>query len=328
LTIVWQCINFIFILNPYIMKKYILFLILVTVFCYTAIAQKESMVYMYYYTFDDSTHYYNLFIDPTNHNNEWQTGQPQKVLFNQAYTLPNAIVTDTIGYYRPSDTSVFTFYGVKSGWGMWPVLEFDYKFDSDTLLDFGKIEVSPNRGQTWYDIVRSANLHGFGWSASGPGVYWNSNDSVNPFTGSSANGWYQFHSELPPFYGIFPDADTVLYKVSFISDANQTNKEGWMIDNLTFYDWWEGVDQHSVNDLHVTLSPNPVSGVATIRFFNPSKDQVNIELFDSKGVKEYEQNTSSEHAIVNTQSFSSGMHMYKIRNLRTSQISTGRLIRE
>ena len=37
--------------------------------------------------------------DTTHGTNVWQIGQPQKTVFNQAYSLPNALMTDTINSY-------------------------------------------------------------------------------------------------------------------------------------------------------------------------------------------------------------------------------------
>jgi len=311
------------------MKKYTLFFCFLVFIQFSARSQKESMWYQYFFTFDDSTHYYNLIPDPSNPNNDWQIGQPQKILFNQAYSFPNVIVTDTSGYYKPSDTSIFTFVTPTYFPAFWPVLEFYFKVDSDTILDYGKIEVSSDHGQTWMDIVRSANLHGFFWyvnNSSGTQIYSNG-DSVNPFTGRTTGGYYYFRSDLYTFYSLFP-TDTIIYKFSFITDAIQTNKEGWMIDNLYFYDWWESIDPHTTGDLNTSVSPDPVNAEMIIRFVNPSKDMISIELFDSKGIKQRELSTISDYIKVNTQSLSSGMYLYKIMKINTQQIGTGRFIKE
>ncbi|MCX6252101.1 MAG: T9SS type A sorting domain-containing protein [Bacteroidetes bacterium] len=312
------------------MKKCTLFLLFLAILSFTARSQKETKMYMDFFTFDDSTHYYNLIIDPFNHNNDWQTGQPQKTFFNQAASLPNVLITDTVGYYKPSNTSVVTFFSPTLGYGFWPVVEFYYEFDSDSLLDYGKIEVSPDHGQTWIDIVKDANVHGFSWYVNGSlgGQLCNNGDSVYPFTGRTSGWYYYFRSDLYNFYYQFPSADTIIYRFSFISDAIQTNKEGWMIDNLFFYDWWEGITPHTAGDLITSVSPNPVNAEMTIRFMNPSKDMIRIELFDSKGTKISTLNTTSDHAKVNTQPLFAGMYLYKVMNLKTQQISTGRLIRE
>ncbi len=306
------------------MKKYTLFILFLVLIQFTARSQKETMIYMYFFTFDDSTYSYNITLDPSNPYNDWQVGQPQKALFNQAYSSPNVLVTDTVGYYRPSDTSIFTFVTPTNHYGFWPVVEFYYKFDSDTLLDYGKIEVSKDNGHTWIDIIRSANLYGFSWYVQGQnGMFYP--DSIYPFTGRT-NGWNYFESDLFGFYNPTPP-DTIMYRFSFISDAIQTNREGWMIDNLFFFDWWEGIG-HTTGGFHASVSPNPVNSQITVHFINPSKDRISIELFDSKGVKQKELNTTSNHAIINVQSLSAGMYLYKIMNIKTQQLNTGRFIKQ
>ena len=38
-----------------------------------------------------------------------------------------------------------------------------YKIDSDTLNDFGVIELSANKGRTWYDLVNGEGAGDFWW---------------------------------------------------------------------------------------------------------------------------------------------------------------------
>ena len=46
--------------------------------------------------FDDSTYLNYIFIDTANcPDNIWQVGSPDKIVFDEAYSLPNAIVSET-----------------------------------------------------------------------------------------------------------------------------------------------------------------------------------------------------------------------------------------
>ena len=46
-------------------------------------------------------------IDTSNAGNIWQIGQPDKAIFDSAFSAPNAIVTDTVNYYPINDSSSF-----------------------------------------------------------------------------------------------------------------------------------------------------------------------------------------------------------------------------
>src|SRR5687768_4104081 len=66
----------------------------------------------------------NISID-TAAGNIWQIGIPQKVIFDSAATVPNAIVTDTINNYPVNNTSTFTI-SVLNQFASWGVLAFQW----------------------------------------------------------------------------------------------------------------------------------------------------------------------------------------------------------
>jgi hypothetical protein len=134
------------------MKKLILITIgLLVLFSFNQklIAQPGS----YMINFEDTTSTYDLRIDTiSNINNIWEIGEPNKVLFDSAYTKPNAIVTDLQDPYPINDTSNFIITHIaKGGLAYWPYayvyLDFRYFVDSDSLLDYGMIEFSQDNGK-------------------------------------------------------------------------------------------------------------------------------------------------------------------------------------
>ena len=126
----------------------------------------------------------------TDTNNIWQIGVPQKTLFNQANSQPNVIITDTINNYGTNDTSSFT---VRYNTYNCPYAFGKYYVDSDSLNDFGIIEISIDSGQTWINILE---------------------DSLNfspekPVLTGSSNGWKSFELDLNSYA-------TDIYENSFI----------------------------------------------------------------------------------------------------------------
>jgi len=209
------------------MKKFFLFSIFITFF-----AQGYSQFGVI--TFDNATNLYRIKIDTSVPNNKWQIGKPTKTFFTSAYSIPNAIVTDTIHPYPTNNNSVFylgtTIFG---GW-MGTTLDFFYKMDSDTLNDYGKIEISIDTGKTFYNLLSYSQYTVY--DSVGNFIVGNGFGSPIVFTGKS-HSWYDFNM----YSNLLPSPDTIIYRFTFHSDAIQSNRDGWMIDNISYGLWWEGI---------------------------------------------------------------------------------------
>jgi len=242
----------------------------------------------------------DLFIDPSP-DNLWQIGIPQKPYFNQAYTVPNAIVTDTINWYPVMNKSFFDVYisEINTHWeyprGLF--LDFQHKFDTDTLKDGGYISVSWDMGLTFSNIIDDS-LSKLYWSESpaSPGLcFGNKNvydisDSLfkgeHGYSGKS-NGWVR--TSLAWYQNpykerlVFPP-DTMILRFNFISDSDNHDKEGWMIDDIRmivielgsgFQDFIDGQNK-------AFILPNPIKSAATITL-DKNYDKVDFKLMDLSG---------------------------------------------
>ena len=225
-----------------------------------------------------------------NSNNIWQIGKPQKSVFINSLSQPNAILTDTINHYPPNDTSIFIITNVAYGQGFeWPhtvVLSGNYNVHSDTLTDYGKIEFSPDNGNIWIDLLND--------SIYSPSISWY---PTKPILTGNSNGWLYFSTNIahlgPPF-GI-NDGDTILYKFTFISDSIQTNKDGLMFDDFEFIDAVEGIDEILDNQL-IEIFPNPVKDQLTIRL-NKIHPEQSIQIINSQGQIIYDNSYFCENFI-------------------------------
>lgn len=203
-----------------------------------------------------------LRIDNTLPGNIWQIGTPQKVFFDSAYSVPNAIVTDLVHPYPPLNFSAFILKVSDSNavYYMRESINFLHKFDTDSLHDGGYIEVSYDGGTTWTNIANDPYIH----------FYYNPDQMTNPviangnaaYTGRSvsnygqSNGWrwdgiyWCYEPQIP---------SPVYLRFVFSSDTVQTNKEGWMLDDIdVISDICEGINEQADPAL-ISLSPNPAS---------------------------------------------------------------------
>jgi len=261
-----------------------------------------------------------IIIDTTNHNNIWQIGHPNKILFNAALSIPNAIVTDTISSYPINNNSQFI---IKAMYGSYfnCYLVFYFKINTDSLKDFGTIEASGDYGATWVNIIKNPHQYGFTWSVTNAatGALISMPPDTIPFTGTSS-GWYQFSFATSDASII--SNDTVLYRITFHSDNIQENKEGWMIDNIS-YGIWEGINEFGDNS--TTITPNPLTTSTQITF-DKTYHNISFSLYDIQGKLMLQKQYADQSQIqLNREGLNNGMYFLKL-TLDERWVETGKVI--
>jgi hypothetical protein len=250
-----------------------------------------------------------LSIDTTDTNNVWQIGKPQKTLFDSAFSLPNAILTDTINSYPVNDTSVFYVWYTNHLQFWSPILHFRFKINADSLNDYGIIEASPDSGQTWVNITNNNN---YGWDiTSFSQGNWIASDSI-PFTGTS-DGWYVFELGMYSWDNDFGYNDSILYRFTFISDNIETNQEGWIIDNINMWDIISNVEELNNNtENHSRIFPNPLTEESILQTTNNETIE-RINIYSALGKKLNTIIKPNETAIsINKNEYYSGIFIYEI----------------
>jgi len=276
-------------------------------------------------TFDTITFEKELplyFNNDTSSQNTWQIGTPEKVFFDSAWSVPYAIVTDTIGFY-PSDNQSwfqmeldrFTFED-DFYWGSVDIyFEIRHKFDTDSLKDGGYITVSWDNGNTWMNIIKDTIYQADRPEWKNENLYEESDTLYNGEYGFSGNsgewittkfGWNEWLVKAELF-------DTMLVRFNFISDTILTEKEGWMIDNIRLYavELFGSVDEHA--NSHFSLYPNPVNETSTINFktFN---QKVELALFNNLGQRVFYNNYYNTKEIkLNRKDLKPGIYILKIK---------------
>ena len=277
--------------------------------------------------FDDGTCMEGLFIDTlSNPNNIWQIGGPQKNTFTSAYSAPNVIVTDTVNTYPINDTSSFIIKDL-AGYGFpsyFAIFGGFYHVNSDSLNDFGRIELSPDNGNTWYDILNNAALTN----------YWEDNGSLYaiPILTGNSNGWkyFQFNTERANNelgLGINP-GDTIKYRFTFISDSIADSLDGLMFDSFEIVDFGASVNEYNINKISSIAYPNPAMDKVTIEFNNPNQSPYELKVVNNLGEEVLKRFGIHENEVLlDLSKVEAGFYTYYLQSLTRESWSTGTIIK-
>lgn len=221
----------------------------------------KAQYWTQYFDGADTNSWSSLFveIDTTDTNNIWQIGKPQKVIFDNASTIPNVIVTDTINNYPVNDTSRFSFSMVPPfSFGIM-ALQWLQKLDYDHDSDGGIIEYSTDHGTIWHNAFNDPYVYNFyGYQPENADTIGSGEYGFSGTDTTWRNIWLCFD------YSFMSLTDTFYFRFTSISDSVDNNKEGWMIDN--FYTGITGV--HTVKQEeqaeYLKIYPTPTKGIVNI----------------------------------------------------------------
>lgn len=247
----------------------------------------------------------------------WQVGTPQKVIFHEAYSPSRAMVTDTLNPYPNNNLSYFQFMVTPQNlpFPIFPLsifLGFKHKINSDSLKDGGYITVSYDKGASWENVINS-NPPFFGFYMN-TNIYTQNDSLINGqlgFSGTDTSwkttniGW--------PLMGVKSSAqyDTILFRFNFISDSIQTNKDGWMIDDIRLYAvFYSGLEKKSL--LPSQAFPNPCNQEICFRTNAPSNNQ-RLSIYNANGICVFQRNVGSMQTFCfDSSQLTNGIYLAKI----------------
>lgn len=317
------------------MKK-IYLIALIAFLSINANAQSWGHLYNYWDTcyFDVECDFIEL---DTNVSNIWQKGEPQKLVFNSALTENAALMTDTINTYPTNAFSSFVInldHVVSSGYNF--VLRFTHKYDTDTLIDGGMIEVSLDSQQTWINALDDTSQYYHTWGMPGSNMfnlYGHSDSLVGGYRGfsGSSNGWINSEIAFDWFTAIKRDlTDNFAIRFTFVSDSIDTGKDGWMIDNMDIH-YFEipGSTNNKYQDLlKVDVYPNPAKDLTTISIDAEITDDIALSVFNVLGQKiASKQNVNTNKISLNTSEWARGMCFIQLHD-KTKILARKKLILE
>ena len=244
--------------------------------------------------FEGSTFYPIAYeIDTSQANNIWQVGAPQKALLNEALSLPNVIITDSVTNYPVGNTSSFTLKTPLYDWG-YPVffLRFYQAFDTDSLNDGGYVEVSWDEGLTWTNIfadwLMPLNVELYNIESGGA---IEADTLANGQLGFSGRSGYPVET-ADWIYSSFcweniggQLADSVFVRFTFVSDSIPEERGGWMIDNITIesYIAHPVIDYTRMDDF-IKVAPTLIDEKLMVIYdLDDEVTDVRLDLFDGQG---------------------------------------------
>ncbi len=239
-------------------------------------------------TFDTPT---DKIIIEASPDNIWQIGSPDKFFFNEARSIPNAIVTDTINSYPVNNVSsfIYTIHNTLTQ-DCYTSIEFWHKYDTDTLNDIGKLEASYDGGESWIMIKDTAVNEIMLWWDWDFHLTTGEVSPHNTLISGRSDGWIRSVFNWQWYIGIDRDTiianpDSLMIKFTFTSDSVDNDKEGWMVDQIVASsgDWDRCSGINNIDpEMNITVFPNPVSYDATVRF-NESISNGTLSLINSYG---------------------------------------------
>lgn len=256
----------------------------------------------------------------------WQVGTPSKTFFDTAYSFSRAVMTDTINAYDTSTHSYFEIGFPISSLSL--IVGFKHKFQTDSLLDGCYIEVSYDNGISWSNIIYT-NPANNPMNLNTENMYKKSDTLINGigcFTGTS-NDWVYSRIQWIWGFNIKGIPDSTLLRFYFLSDSIQTNKAGWMIDDIFISYVKLPASILEVEDNEpVHVYPNPFSDFTTFEFENREKENYTLLIYDSQGrILRTIENIISGNIRIDRVDLSSGLYFYRLYREGTPQ-SFGKLI--
>src|SRR6185369_4165325 len=127
-----------------------------------------SQCYDDYYClpFEDTTCQYHVIIDTTAFpDNVWRTGDALKPVLDPTACHSKVIITDLVNPYPVNNHSVFIIRNIATPADVYGfrTLAGDYYVQTDSLNDYGSIEISLDRGINWIDLHDPAFSSYFLW---------------------------------------------------------------------------------------------------------------------------------------------------------------------
>ncbi len=271
-------------------------------------------------------------------NQLWQLGTPVKPFFDTAYNAPNAILTDTVFPYDTTRREFFEFIYplVDNPEGYYGnlIFGFRHKFQTDSLIDGGYVMTSIDGGVSWFNVIDTYEIQGDIYHFGTENFY---NDADTLYDGSrgfsgTSDGWVhsriQWVWDLPVVRSPLSPPDTLRLRFFFLSDSIQTNKDGWMIDDIQLYFANVGSSVNNYdNPIETQLTPNPFSGSAVLSFEHPNEGPLQLYIIDITGkTLQVINNIRENQVLIKQNKLYPGLYFYQLKDTLGKTLGGGKMV--
>ncbi|HYG51598.1 MAG TPA: T9SS type A sorting domain-containing protein [Flavobacteriales bacterium] len=188
----------------------------------------------------------------------WMIGEPGKSILDSAFSLPNAIITDTLNPYAVNCNSAFT---LKLDGYYCYQLDFKLKYDSELCKDGLVLEIKQDTGSAWINICDNPN-----YNYPAGGFYYVNGlpiaDTCNLYNGETGiTGTGNQHISMSIYSwvairGGWPDWE---FRFRFVSDSVDTGQDGFMVDDVNVYQSNCPSSMAENEPVQLQIYPNPAS---------------------------------------------------------------------
>ncbi|MBD79726.1 MAG: hypothetical protein CL840_12485 [Crocinitomicaceae bacterium] len=252
--------------------------------------------------------------------NQWIIGTPNNKPIDTAYSGNKLIMTDTDSTYKTNDRAAFiiktNFYFGSDYTSFAQLITGWYWVDTDSLKDYGDIEVSSDGGTEWLSLLSEHNSDHVTWTTKKPVL-----------TGKT-KGWEYFEC----YYGDLRSKVTSRYtpirvKFTFVSDTAANSGGGLVFDDIHLCEYVSGVFEHSKRTFSSNILPNPAQNQISFSFKEQSNEVLQLKIYNLSGelVKEHQEITS-ERSTLNVADLPNGIYFYRLFSKDLSDESKGRFL--
>jgi len=257
----------------------------------------------------------------TSVSNVWQIGKPQKLVFDSAATIPNALITDTVATYPPNTSSSVTITITPTNpWWYYGILAFQWtqKLDLEQGKDGGLLEFSFDTGQTWQTAFNNPYVYNF------YGFDFNYLDTLGTdtivFSGTDSvwrDVWLCF--DMSYFNG-FEELNPLMFRFTLLSDSVDTQQDGWIVDNMLAHITYIHTIEEKAQEEYMKVYPTVTDGrihIDTKKFMEYHVIE-DIQLFNMMGQVVQQFGRRPTRTFIELGDHPNGTYLLRVRtNMRT-----------
>lgn len=289
------------------------------IFLIASVSAKGQQIYQQRFDGIDTLQYSSVTITlDTSSSNIWQIGKPQKNIFDSAFSAPNVLITDTIGYYPVNVNSSFSVYHpyLNDSWGI-KAFRWMQKLDLDTNYDGAIIEFSIDSGNTWQNVFNNPYVYNFyGYDSANVDTLVTGEYAFSGTDSVWRDIWLCFDNS---FWWTF---DSVSLRYRLLSDSVDNQKEGWMIDNYRMHMTWLHTAAKSPEQM-TTMRVYPTNTNGIVHIEGPKLQEYHIiqsiQVISSDGKIAKEYGISPVKFYIDISNLPDGMYYLKINTNKKSE---------